>query len=853
MKHLAMFLGGVTLIFGLIAVVLFPIQPKQVSAQVQDTVSGDYRGYLTTPQELQVIKTKAGQSKQPYKDAADSLMSYVTSDPYYWPHGTFDICSRGSLDNAAALMFAKGMAYHMTGDEGYALSAKQRVLQLTDSANDPSDMGGDDYSGGNDCILTHGRHSGYIDAYDLTRTVWTPAERDQFFTWLATKVYRKVSWASDMRSDDWGIMGSVAAAKIADVLEGSGKNLVERSGSSSTSEQAYSRARQKQLNRMNGVDSEMTNSVCSSPLNRANGIQANGAIPEETGRDSTGCGSRDSNDLEHVTVPALVEEDNSWNYMMTAVSGLLTQAELHLRRGDRSMYDNLYTTASGNKKGLLWQAILYTINTPGSTYWGNSRKSPLEIAFSRYHSAAKNNVAIMCELGLGTRSDSPGTCPGGRTVIGDTNTSMPHFTTLTHGFSVSDETPSLPPTIPPPGGGITDSPRASIQVTMTVDKETVQGNGVLTYTISYQNVGSTSATNVEITSPIPQHTTYVSDSLSPVTGVYDAAAKNVKWKLGALASGEQSTVRFQVKVDSTVDDGDTGGGDTGGGDTGGGDTGGGGTEDEVILVGAGDVAYTNWATGAEATAKLLDKVVADNLGKVVVFVAGDIAYNSGTDSEFKNYYDPTWGRHKALTKPVPGNHEYRTSGASGYYNYFGAIAGDRTKGYYAYDHGEWRIYALNTNDDDCRYVPCNASSEQVAWLVADMAANPRQCTAAIWHHPRWSAGEHGDDSAMQPLWKAFYDAGGDLVINGHDHNYERFAPMDVNGNKVSESQGMREFVVGMGGRGLRSTGSARAASEVRNSNTFGVMQFTLRPTSYEWKFLPVAGKTFTDTGTTNCR
>lgn len=838
MKRPLISLGGAVLIFGLISLLLYPARPKQALAQAQDTVTGDYRGYLTTPQELQAIKVKADQGKQPYKAAVDSLLSYVTSDPNYWPHGTFDICNRGSLDNAAALMFAKGMAYHLTGNEGYALSAKQRVLQLTDPANDPSDMEGNDYSGSNECILTHGRHSGYIDAYDLTRTVWTAAERDQFFTWLATKVYKKVSWASDMRSHNWGVMGSVASAKIADVLEGSGKSLVERSGGTSTSKQAYDRARQKQLNRMNGLDPETTNTVCPAPLDRDNGIQANGAIPEETGRDSTGCGSRDTNDPEHVTVSALLEEDNSWTYMMSTISGLLTQAELHLRRGDRSLYDNLYTTPAGKKKGSLWQAVQYTLDGPGSDYWSNSRKSSLEIAFTRYYNFAQNNAAIKCELGLGTRADAPGTCPSGRTVVEDTNTSMPHFTTLTHGFSVADETPDLPPTVPPPGGEATATPRASIQLTLTVDKQQVERGGELTYTILYRNVGNATATNIQITNPIPQYTTYVTDSAFPATGSYDSTENAVKWTVETLAAGAQDSARFKVKVGSVPDDGNNGGG---------------GTDEEVILVGAGDIAYTNWATGAEATAKLLDAVIAANPGKVVVFVAGDIAYNSGTDAEFKNYYDPTWGRHKAITKPVPGNHEYRTSGASGYYNYFGALAGDRTKGYYAYDHGEWRIYSLNTNDDDCHYVACNASSAQVAWLIADMAANPRKCTAAVWHHPRWSAGDHGDDAAMQPLWKAFYDAGGDLVINGHDHNYERFAPMDVNGNKVDESKGMREFVVGMGGKSLRSTGTPRASSEMRNHDTFGVMQFTLRPTSYEWEFIPVAGKTFKDTGTTNCR
>jgi hypothetical protein len=253
----------------------------------------------------------------------------------------------------------------------------------------------------------------------------------------------------------------------------------------------------------------------------------------------------------------------------------------------------------------------------------------------------------------------------------------------------------------------------------------------------------------------------------------------------------------------------------------------------VVLVGAGDISSCS-NNNDEATAKLLDGISG------TVFAAGDDAYPDGTSAQFTDCYGPTWGRHKSRTKPVPGNHEYHTSGASGYFDYFNNIPS-----YYAYDLGSWRIYALNSEID------VSATSAQIKWLQSDLAANPRQCVLAYWHKPRWSSGSsHGSSSSMQTFWQVLYNAGAEVILNGHEHNYERFKEMNASG--AAASPGLREFVVGTGGAGHYGFGTALSTSEVRNSSTYGVLQLTLNSTSYSWKFVPVAGQTFTDSGTTNC-
>jgi len=250
-------------------------------------------------------------------------------------------------------------------------------------------------------------------------------------------------------------------------------------------------------------------------------------------------------------------------------------------------------------------------------------------------------------------------------------------------------------------------------------------------------------------------------------------------------------------------------------------------------VGAGDISTCD-NNNDEATAKLLDNIPG------TVFVLGDNVYTDGIYSEFTNCYHPTWGRHKDRTKPVPGNHEYYTPEAAGYFNYFNNISP-----YYAYDLGDWRIYALNSEID------VSSTGAQVQWLRNDLAVNPRLCVLAYWHKPLWSSSyEDGSDSNYQTLWKTLHDAGAELVINGHIHNYERFKEMNADGSAASP--GLREIVVGTGGVNHYSYVASLSTTEARSSSTYGVLKLILRPTNYSWQFVPVAGKTFKDIGSTNC-
>jgi hypothetical protein len=268
-------------------------------------------------------------------------------------------------------------------------------------------------------------------------------------------------------------------------------------------------------------------------------------------------------------------------------------------------------------------------------------------------------------------------------------------------------------------------------------------------------------------------------------------------------------------------------------------------KDAVVLVGAGDVAKCSELDGARATAELIDQIPG------TVFVVGDLALPHGSAEEFTDCYAPTWGRFKARTRPAPGNHDYDTRGASAYFKYFGAAAGEPGKGYYSYELGSWHIVALNSN---CREVGgCAAGSPQVQWLRKDLAAHPATCTLAYFHHPLFSSGEkHGEDLEMRPLWEALYAGNAEIVINGHDHDYERFAPQDPYG-AADQKRGIREFVAGTGGNpSHRSFADAAANSEVRNADTFGALKLTLHPQSYDWQFVPIAGRTFTDSGTDTC-
>jgi hypothetical protein len=258
---------------------------------------------------------------------------------------------------------------------------------------------------------------------------------------------------------------------------------------------------------------------------------------------------------------------------------------------------------------------------------------------------------------------------------------------------------------------------------------------------------------------------------------------------------------------------------------------------DPVFVGAGDISNCS-RTQDEETAKLLDNISG------TVFTLGDNVYPDGTTAQFNDCYDPTWGRHKNRTRPSPGNHDYHVNGAAGYFGYFGSAAGDPSKGYYSYNLGAWHIISLNSETSQ------GAGSAQEQWLRADLAANQTVCTLAYWHKPRFSSGQHGNISASQALWQALYDYKADVILNGHDHTYERFAPQ--NPNAQADPNGIREFVVGTGGAGLYPFPTIQPNSQVRNNTTYGVLKLTLHATSYDWAFVPIAGQTFTDSGNANC-
>jgi hypothetical protein len=263
----------------------------------------------------------------------------------------------------------------------------------------------------------------------------------------------------------------------------------------------------------------------------------------------------------------------------------------------------------------------------------------------------------------------------------------------------------------------------------------------------------------------------------------------------------------------------------------------------AVLVGAGDIA-TCTSSGDSATARLLDGIGG------TVYTLGDNAYPDGTTENFARCYDPTWGRHKARTRPASGNHDYHSAGGRGYFRYFGPAAGDPAKGYYSYDVGAWHVVVVNSN---CGEVGgCRAGSAQERWIRRDLAASTQACTLAYWHHPRFTSGrEHDDATEMRPIWQALYDHGAEIVLSGHNHQYERFAPQTPTGI-ADPARGIRQFVVGTGGASHYGFAEAKANSEVRNATAFGVLKLTLNRNSYAWRFVPVPGQTFTDAGTGTC-
>lgn len=261
----------------------------------------------------------------------------------------------------------------------------------------------------------------------------------------------------------------------------------------------------------------------------------------------------------------------------------------------------------------------------------------------------------------------------------------------------------------------------------------------------------------------------------------------------------------------------------------------------VTLVGAGDIASCSGSADSKTAA-----VVAGIAG--TVFTAGDNVYPDGSAANYQNCFGPSWGSLKSRMRPVPGNHDYyRHPGAKPYYSYFGRKAGPSGHGYYAYNAGLWRIYALNS---ECA-TTSTCYANQLTWLQNDIAANPHTCSLAIWHRPLYSTGPHGNSSRMAQVFKVLYDKGADVVITGHDHMYERYTPIDPSG-VPDPVNGIREFVVGTGGASLYAFKTDDPLVEVRDNTTHGVLRLDLSAGSYAWQFLPIAGESFTDSGTGTC-
>lgn len=275
----------------------------------------------------------------------------------------------------------------------------------------------------------------------------------------------------------------------------------------------------------------------------------------------------------------------------------------------------------------------------------------------------------------------------------------------------------------------------------------------------------------------------------------------------------------------------------------------------VTVVAVGDLVCGAATPASRPCEHAATASAATSAGPEAVLLLGDLQYEDATLAEFEQYFEPTWGVLKHISYPVPGNHEYQTADAAGYFDYFNGVgsaggrAGARGKGYYAITLGAWRVIALNSN---CAAIGgCAAGSPQEQWLRAELAATRAACTLAFWHHPPFTSSARAASPVMLPLWRILVDHGVDVVLTAHEHQYERFAPMDANGARDAAS-GTRMFVVGTGGRDLHLFGTPHPASEARNFQTFGVLRMVLRATSYEWTFVPVAGGDFSDTGSHDC-
>jgi len=266
----------------------------------------------------------------------------------------------------------------------------------------------------------------------------------------------------------------------------------------------------------------------------------------------------------------------------------------------------------------------------------------------------------------------------------------------------------------------------------------------------------------------------------------------------------------------------------------------------AMLIGAGDVVVCG-VDYDEQTAALVEQQLA-LFPNSAVFIAGDLLNESGRAVEYRNCFTPSWGRFLNRIRPVPGNHDIMTDQGAPYYAYFGKAAGEPGEGYYSYNLGSWHVVALNSN---CEVIACGKNSKQVQWLNEDLQKNLQPCTLLYWHHPRFGSGLEGSVGLVSSFWRTAYEFGADVIVNGNDHDYERFAPQNPDGN-LDLKRGIREFVVGTGGAELRAWGTIKPNSEVRNNQTHGVILFELYPDRYTWNFLPSEGGSFTDNGKGIC-
>jgi Calcineurin-like phosphoesterase len=258
-----------------------------------------------------------------------------------------------------------------------------------------------------------------------------------------------------------------------------------------------------------------------------------------------------------------------------------------------------------------------------------------------------------------------------------------------------------------------------------------------------------------------------------------------------------------------------------------------------VLLAAGDIARCGpELRGAMATGRLLDRL------QGTILSLGDHAYTTGAANDFQLCYEPAWGRHKGRTRPTPGNHDYFTENGRYYFAYFGENAGPERRGYYSFEVGGWHIVSLNSNIDS------TAGSPQIQWLRNDLKTHPSVCSLAYWHIPLYSSGDHGSNPKMRDAWEVLHQFGVDVALTAHDHNYERFAPLDAKG-KPDPANGIRQFVVGTGGAGVYRFDRLLPQSEVRNNESYGILKLTLSPTGYDWEFVPAVG-TFKDSGTATC-